>query len=157
VAAGTAGDEEADRRAGEQCQQPDQDQLDPRRQSGLPQQQAEHDQAKAEIVGLGKSVQAGVDVGKTQQAHGAGQVEGAAADQQAGRKQVEAELTAHKIAEAEREKRYEEAIKIDPELANNVLIFPDDETLDKVKAIRTLSPEEDNEFQAAFQASLLGA
>jgi len=52
---------------------------------------------------------------------------------------------------------YEEALKIDPELANNQLIFPDDNTLSKVKAIRTLTPEEDNEFQAAFQAALLGA
>jgi spermidine/putrescine transport system substrate-binding protein len=52
---------------------------------------------------------------------------------------------------------YEEAMKIDPELADNTLIFPDDETLSKVKAIRTLTPEEDNEFQAAFQATLLGA
>jgi len=50
----------------------------------------------------------------------------------------------------------EEAIKIDPELADNTLIFPDDETLAKVKAIRSLTPEEDNEFQAAFQAALLG-
>jgi len=52
---------------------------------------------------------------------------------------------------------FEEAIKIDPELADNQLIFPDDNTLSKVKAIRTLTPEEDNEFQAAFQATLLGA
>lgn len=52
---------------------------------------------------------------------------------------------------------YEEALKIDPELADNQLIFPDDNTLAKVKAIRTLTPEEDNEFQAAFQATLLGA
>jgi len=52
---------------------------------------------------------------------------------------------------------YEEAMKIDPELADNQLIFPDDNTLSKVKAIRTLTPEEDNEFQAAFQAALLGA
>ena len=52
---------------------------------------------------------------------------------------------------------YEEAMKIDPELADNQLIFPDDNTLAKVKAIRTLTPEEDNEFQAAFQATLLGA
>ena len=52
---------------------------------------------------------------------------------------------------------FEEAIKIDPELANNTLIFPDDATLAKVKALRTLTPEEDNEFQAAFQATLLGA
>lgn len=52
---------------------------------------------------------------------------------------------------------YEEAIKIDPELADNQLIFPDDTTLSKVKPLRSLTPEEDNEFQAAFQASLLGA
>lgn len=51
----------------------------------------------------------------------------------------------------------EEALKIDPELANNILIFPDDETLAKVSAVRSLSPDEDNEFQAAFQGALLGA
>jgi spermidine/putrescine transport system substrate-binding protein len=52
---------------------------------------------------------------------------------------------------------FEEAMKIDPELADNQLIFPDDNTLSKVKAVRTLTPEEDNEFQAAFQSALLGA
>ena len=51
---------------------------------------------------------------------------------------------------------YDEAIKIDPELANNKLIFPDDETLSSVHVFRTLTDAEENEFQAAFQAVLLG-
>lgn len=51
---------------------------------------------------------------------------------------------------------YDEAIKIDPELANNQLIFPQQETLDLVHVFRTLTDAEDNEFQAAFQAVLLG-
>jgi spermidine/putrescine transport system substrate-binding protein len=52
---------------------------------------------------------------------------------------------------------YEEAIKIDPELAENTLIFPDDATLAQATAFRTLDADEDNEFQAAFQEVLLGA
>lgn len=51
---------------------------------------------------------------------------------------------------------YEEAIKIDPALAENQLIFPNDETLKKVHIFRSLSDAEENEFQAAFQAVLLG-
>ncbi len=51
---------------------------------------------------------------------------------------------------------YEEAIKIDPELAENQLIFPNEQTLAQVKAFKTLTSDEDNEFQAAFQAVLLG-
>jgi spermidine/putrescine transport system substrate-binding protein len=51
---------------------------------------------------------------------------------------------------------YEEAIKIDPALAENQLIFPNDETLSKVHIFRSLSDAEENEFQAAFQAILLG-
>ena len=52
---------------------------------------------------------------------------------------------------------YEAAMDIDPELADNKMIFPDDETLSQVKAFRTLSSDEDNEYQAAFQAIALGA
>ena len=52
---------------------------------------------------------------------------------------------------------YEAAIDIDPELAENQLIFPNAETLSKVKAFRTLDSAEDNEYQAAFQAVVLGA
>lgn len=51
---------------------------------------------------------------------------------------------------------YEEAIKIDPALAENQLIFPNDETLSKVHIFRSLSDAEENEFQAAYQAILLG-
>jgi spermidine/putrescine transport system substrate-binding protein len=52
---------------------------------------------------------------------------------------------------------YEAAMELDPELAENKMIFPDDETLSQVKAFRTLSSDEDNEYQAAFQAIALGA
>jgi spermidine/putrescine transport system substrate-binding protein len=50
----------------------------------------------------------------------------------------------------------EAAIAIDPELADNQLIFPNEETLSTVKIFRTLSPAEEQQFQAAFQAVLLG-
>lgn len=52
---------------------------------------------------------------------------------------------------------YEAAMAIDPELAENKMIFPDEATLSQVKAFRTLSSDEDNEYQAAFQAIALGA
>ena len=51
---------------------------------------------------------------------------------------------------------YEEAIKIDPALAENQLIFPNDETLAKVHIFRSLADAEENEFQAAFQSIILG-
>lgn len=51
---------------------------------------------------------------------------------------------------------YEEAVKIDPALAENQLIFPNEETLAKVHIFRSLSDAEENEFQAAFQGVLLG-
>ncbi len=51
---------------------------------------------------------------------------------------------------------YEEAIKIDPALAENQLIFPNDETLAQVHIFRSLADAEENEFQAAFQAIILG-
>ena len=49
---------------------------------------------------------------------------------------------------------YEEAIKIDPELAENQLIFPNEETLSQTQVFRTLSDAEEMEFQAAFQGVL---
>jgi spermidine/putrescine transport system substrate-binding protein len=52
---------------------------------------------------------------------------------------------------------YEAAIAIDPELAENQLIFPNADTLSKVSAFKTLDSAEDNEYQAAFQAVVLGA
>jgi spermidine/putrescine transport system substrate-binding protein len=52
---------------------------------------------------------------------------------------------------------YEAAMAIDPELAENKMIFPDEATLSQVKAFRTLTSDEDNEYQAAFQAIALGA
>ena len=51
----------------------------------------------------------------------------------------------------------EEAMKIDPELAENQLIFPNDVTLAQTTAFRTLTADEDNRYQAAFQSVLLGA
>lgn len=52
---------------------------------------------------------------------------------------------------------YEAAIALDPELAENKLIFPDEATLSQVQAFRTLASDEENEFQAAFQAIALDA
>jgi len=52
---------------------------------------------------------------------------------------------------------YEAMVAIDPELAEDQLIFPNDATLDQVQAFRTLDSAEDNEFQAAFQSVVLGA
>ncbi|MFN3708208.1 spermidine/putrescine ABC transporter substrate-binding protein [Microcella sp.] len=46
---------------------------------------------------------------------------------------------------------------IDPELADNELIFPSDATLENTRIFRGLSGQEENEFQAAFQSVLLGA
>ena len=43
--------------------------------------------------------------------------------------------------------------KIDPELAQSPYIFPDDETLAKVRVFRTLTPEEETTFSEAFQAA----
>jgi spermidine/putrescine transport system substrate-binding protein len=52
---------------------------------------------------------------------------------------------------------YEAAIALDPELAENQLIFPNADTLAQSKPFKTLDADEDNEYQAAFQALLLGA
>ena len=50
----------------------------------------------------------------------------------------------------------EAAIAIDPALAENQLIFPDETTLSGVQVFRTLTGAEEQEFGAAFQAVLLG-
>jgi spermidine/putrescine transport system substrate-binding protein len=51
----------------------------------------------------------------------------------------------------------EAAVAIDPELAENQLIFPDEDTLSQVKVFRSLSGAEEQTYQAAFQSVLLGA
>lgn len=51
----------------------------------------------------------------------------------------------------------EAATKIDPELADNQLIFPDEETLKKAHIFRTLTPTEEQKYQTAFQKVILGA
>jgi spermidine/putrescine transport system substrate-binding protein len=51
----------------------------------------------------------------------------------------------------------EAAVKIDPKLAENQLIFPDAETLSKAHIFRTLSPAEEQKYQTAFQKVILGA
>ena len=50
-----------------------------------------------------------------------------------------------------------EAEKIDPELAENQLIFPNDETLASVKVFRALNADEEQSFGDLFQSVLLGA
>jgi spermidine/putrescine transport system substrate-binding protein len=53
---------------------------------------------------------------------------------------------------------YEEAIKLDPELAENKLIFPDEEFLSLTHAFRALSPQEEQSFAEAWaRVSNLGA
>jgi spermidine/putrescine transport system substrate-binding protein len=53
---------------------------------------------------------------------------------------------------------YEEAIKIDPELAENKLIFPDEEFLSLTHAFRALSAQEEQSFATAWgRVSQLGA
>ncbi|TFD30888.1 polyamine ABC transporter substrate-binding protein [Cryobacterium cryoconiti] len=51
----------------------------------------------------------------------------------------------------------EAAMAIDPELANNQLIFPDDATLAKARVFRTLTGAEEQKYDAAFQGILLGS
>jgi spermidine/putrescine transport system substrate-binding protein len=46
---------------------------------------------------------------------------------------------------------------IDPELAENQLIFPNEETLSNAYVFRTLTPAQEQAYQAEFQAVLLGA
>jgi len=51
----------------------------------------------------------------------------------------------------------EAAIAIDPELAENQLIFPNEETLATAHIFRTLTGAEEQKYQAEFQSILLGA
>ena len=51
----------------------------------------------------------------------------------------------------------EAAVAIDPEAAENQLIFPDEDTLATVKTFRTLSGAEEQSFSTAFQSVLVGA
>ncbi|QEO16032.1 extracellular solute-binding protein [Agromyces intestinalis] len=51
----------------------------------------------------------------------------------------------------------EAAEAIDPELAENQLIFPNDETLSQAHIFRTLTGPEEQRYQAEFQSILLGA
>ena len=51
----------------------------------------------------------------------------------------------------------EAAMAIDPELAENQLIFPNDETLANSYVFRTLDGTEEQKYQAEFQSVLLGA
>ncbi|WP_439566035.1 ABC transporter substrate-binding protein [Microcella sp.] len=51
----------------------------------------------------------------------------------------------------------EAALALDPEVAENQLIFPNEETLANARIFRGLTAQEENEYQAAFQAILLGA
>ena len=49
------------------------------------------------------------------------------------------------------------AMAIDPELANNQLIFPDEETLSKAFVFRGLDGTEEQKYSSQFQSVLLGA
>jgi spermidine/putrescine transport system substrate-binding protein len=51
----------------------------------------------------------------------------------------------------------EAAAAIDPELAENQLIFPDEQTLSTAHIFRALSGAEEQKYQADFQSILLGA
>lgn len=51
----------------------------------------------------------------------------------------------------------EAAVAIDPEAAENQLIFPNEETLSQVKTFRPLTGAEEQSFSTAFQAVLVGA
>ncbi|WP_235825356.1 ABC transporter substrate-binding protein [Agromyces badenianii] len=51
----------------------------------------------------------------------------------------------------------EAAIAIDPELAENQLIFPNEETLANAHIFRSLDGAEEQKYQAQFQSILLGA
>jgi spermidine/putrescine transport system substrate-binding protein len=52
---------------------------------------------------------------------------------------------------------FDEAVKIDPELANNELIFPTEATLAQTHGFRALSGAEEQRFAAAWQRVILGA
>ena len=49
------------------------------------------------------------------------------------------------------------ATAIDPELAENQLIFPNEETLSTAHIFRALSGAEEQKYQAQFQQILLGS
>ena len=51
----------------------------------------------------------------------------------------------------------EAMVALDPELAENQLIFPTDETLANAHVFRTLSSAEEQKYDKQFQAILLGA
>ncbi|HWH97148.1 MAG TPA: spermidine/putrescine ABC transporter substrate-binding protein [Pseudolysinimonas sp.] len=51
----------------------------------------------------------------------------------------------------------EAAVAIDPEAAENQLIFPNEETLSQVKTFRPLTGAEEQSFSTAFQSVLVGA
>ncbi len=51
----------------------------------------------------------------------------------------------------------DEAVKIDPALADNQLIFPDASTLANAHIFRSLTPAQEQKYQAAFQKVILGA
>lgn len=51
----------------------------------------------------------------------------------------------------------EEMMKIDPALAENQLIFPNEQTLSKTHAFRALTGQEEQRFASAWQNVLLGA
>jgi spermidine/putrescine transport system substrate-binding protein len=51
----------------------------------------------------------------------------------------------------------EAAAAIDPELAENQLIFPDEETLSRAHIFRSLTGAEEQKYQAEFQSILLGS
>ena len=52
---------------------------------------------------------------------------------------------------------FDEAVKIDPALAENMLIFPDEEFLSRTHAFRALTAQEEQTFSTAWQRVLLGA
>jgi spermidine/putrescine transport system substrate-binding protein len=47
---------------------------------------------------------------------------------------------------------YEEMLNIDPELAENQLIFPDEDTLSRARVFRALTPEEETRYNTEFQS-----
>ena len=70
-----ARNELGDRRAGQQHEKPDADQLEPVAQASCLRQQPEHHETQPEIVRLGERVQSRQRIGKAKQADGAGEKE----------------------------------------------------------------------------------
>ena len=79
LASRDARDQLRDCRAGQQDEQPDADELDSGQNAIGHQQQSKHHQTQADVIRLGKRVQARQRVGKAQQAIRAGQEESAPA------------------------------------------------------------------------------